>query len=554
MRSMAVTSHHAPSRSPHPFVRANRKDVGPPEPNRDSQGPIRHLQRTVGNRAIGNLLGQQDSGRPLDPRMRVAMEARFGASLAGIRIHRGIPATMAASMVAAQALTVGQDIVLGDTAPPVRSEAGHALLEHEVAHAVQQGPQSTLPPLSSVTHASDGVEREAGGTLPLKTDRVPRLARQLADAGVQAAAPGPSDPVENTIHLLTKPDPIAGIGNPSAAMKVLAGLPYPEMLAALGKLADLGHLPPLLQIKDSVTIGDPGLKAAVEVLHVAQGGTSAQSPQMFATAGQAVDALTPTDRDLLFRFLIGRMGQGENADAIMEGVAALMEAQQGIQAVDPMAMAGITAAVTPGPWAPPGNQPIPYYIGNQAHVGISLAYAAVHPGDVAFHNFSPLSTILDTWINTMGKTGTPGKLKAAKLGLKPDITNLSRTHLYEIKPKGSEAVAMSEAKMYQALFASAGVPISLGPTTEPGTSGGIPAPAGIYLFSSPDEGVITYQYRQARVVPVPVPAGEKSTSKVQLPRFRLEPIHVQVAATITVGAMMLYMLYALAAAGMLLGG
>lgn len=115
-------------------------------------------------------------------------------------------------------------------------------------------------------------------------------------------------------------------------------------------------------------------------------------------------------------------------------------------------------------------------------------------------------------------------------------------------------MARSEAKMYQALFASAGVPISLGPTTEPGTSGGIPAPAGIYLFTSPEEGVITYQYRQARVVPVPVPAGEKSTSKVQLPRFRLEPIHVQVAATITVGAMMLYMLYALAAAGMLLGG
>lgn len=558
MRSLAISSHHTSAAMSYRPVRPGRQGAGSQWSESGRPGDNGELQRTVGNRAIGAVLGQQDSGRPLDPATRAALEARFGVSLAGIRIHLGIAATKAASAVDGQAFTVGEDIVLGNSAPQVSSSAGRALLDHEVVHAIQQGPQSTLPALSSTTHASDAVEREAADTLPPTIDHIPRLARQPVDAGVPETAPVSGDPVDAIIHLLTRPNPVAGIGDPSAAMKVLAGLSYPEMLATLGKLADLGHLPSLLQIKDSVTIATPGLKAALEVLDVAQASTAVQSPQMFAKAGQAVDALAATDRDLLFRFLIGRMGQGENADAIMEGVSALMEAQRGLQTADPTAMAGITAAITPGPWGPPGNQPIPYYIGNQAHVGIAAAYAAVHLGDLAFYNFHPMSTILDAWVNTMGNKANPGALKAGKLGLKPDIANLTRTHLYEIKPKGSEGLARAEARMYQGLFATAGLPMSLGPATEPGTSGGIPAPAGIYLFSAPEAGVITYQYRQARIVPVPVPAGEKSSSKVQLPGFKLEPIHVQaaatIAATITVGAIMLWMLRALAIAGMALGG
>ncbi|MBD2504728.1 hypothetical protein [Anabaena azotica] len=110
----------------------------------------------------------------------------------------------------------------------------------------------------------------------------------------------------------------------------------------------------------------------------------------------------------------------------------------------------------PGPWNPPKNQPIPFYIGNEAHSGIAAQYLANHSGDVVFTNFITISTILNTF-RRMGLNPQISALAQSDLNLKPDILNASRRHLYEIKPESSQNLALSEAQIYARIFASAGI-------------------------------------------------------------------------------------------------
>jgi hypothetical protein len=102
---------------------------------------------------------------------------------------------------------------------------------------------------------------------------------------------------------------------------------------------------------------------------------------------------------------------------------------------------------------------------------------------------------------------------------------MSRRHLYEIKPAAAQAEASAKARMYLAMFQKAGIEMTLGSMVEPGTSGGLPAPAGVFLFESPEPGVITYQYRRGRLVPVPVPQLEPA--KERRWRWELQPLTPQ---------------------------
>src|SRR5262249_54101071 len=100
------------------------------------------------------------------------------------------------------------------------------------------------------------------------------------------------------------------------------------------------------------------------------------------------------------------------------------------------------------------------------------------------------------------------------------------------------ALGAAKAAMYVSLFAKAGVAVALGPTTEPGVEGGIPAPAGVYMFWCPQPGVIVYQYRKGKLVPVPV--GEPEPAKERRWKFELRPMTPQqqaAVATVTVGSM-----------------
>jgi hypothetical protein len=113
-------------------------------------------------------------GQPLDAVTRGFVEPRLGYDFSGVRVHAGARADAAAAAVGARAFTVGADVVFrqGELAPS--SQAGRALMVHELTHVVQQGmaPERQHPRVgpTSVGHA-------------LATDL--RLGRSLSGAALQ---------------------------------------------------------------------------------------------------------------------------------------------------------------------------------------------------------------------------------------------------------------------------------------------------------------------------------------------------------------------------------
>jgi hypothetical protein len=86
--------------------------------------------------AVGAAL--RSPGRPLDPATRAYFEPRFGHDFSRVRIHADAPASASAHALAAQAYTIGSDIVLAAGGPAPASAAERRLLAHELAHVVQQ--------------------------------------------------------------------------------------------------------------------------------------------------------------------------------------------------------------------------------------------------------------------------------------------------------------------------------------------------------------------------------------------------------------------------------
>jgi hypothetical protein len=132
-------------------------------------------------------------------------------------------------------------------------------------------------------------------------------------------------------------------------------------------------------------------------------------------------------------------------------------------------------------------------------------------------------------------------LNKKQLDEKPDIANLTKHHLYEIKPVRQLSLAIEEAQEYAALFNRAGVWMSPGPTTEPGTQGAWPAPGGVFIFMSPAPGAIVYRYRRGSLVPVPIPQPATEPSEARW-RYELKPWQKQVIVETAVGGTVLIIL------------
>ena len=84
-------------------------------------------------------------GQALNPATRAFMEPRFGHDFSRVRVHTDQAASRSAEAVAAQAYTVGSDIVFGAGHYAPASRDGQRLLAHELAHVQQQsGPAPML--------------------------------------------------------------------------------------------------------------------------------------------------------------------------------------------------------------------------------------------------------------------------------------------------------------------------------------------------------------------------------------------------------------------------
>src|SRR5262249_42224041 len=147
----------------------------------------------------------------------------------------------------------------------------------------------------------------------------------------------------------------------------------------------------------------------------------------------------------------------------------------------------------PGKWDPPGDQPGNFYYGWQVHKNVADFYVGQHRGEELsiYTNSTPINTIAE-------KAGLAiPKVFGETRGLyRPDILNLKRQHLYEIKPANPSAMAEGVAKagVYCAALKEIGLSqMKLGPAGEPGTSGMVSAPGGYAYFSVVVPGLIAYK-------------------------------------------------------------
>jgi hypothetical protein len=354
------------------------------------------------------------------------------------------------------------------------------------------------------------------------------------------------------------------------AFAYLNGMSLADMLTTISGAADRGYLARLIARSSGANAYDRArIMSAVYAVELARAAPSSVPPEQLNAAGVHLEQISRDEQLQVFEYILHRRGLSLSVTILMEGVVAMRErgaladgssndGRRGGRAGDgghgtatdsaaaasggAVATTAAPSPVEPGPWAPPGEQPIPLYIGNEAHKGIAAEYKASHVGESVLSNSFPVSTILDS-LTRLGRTTNTGTLNEAELGLVPDIVNLTRLHLYEIKPLAAQPLGVAKATMYLGLFRRAGASMTLGPIGEPGTSGGVPAPGGVFMFWAPEPGVIVYQYRRGRLVPIPVAEPEPVT--VRRWRFELQPLTPQqrtAVTTTTLGAAMIFVM------------
>jgi len=202
MRDFEPARHRepAPARlpaTPAPAPALARPAAGAPPAALDAAS-VTELQRTAGNQAVVQLLGEEQGqrspvhdvvgsggGSSLDPGTRASMESAFGRSFGDVRIHTDQTASRSAEAVGANAYTVGSDVVFRSGHYDPGSPTGQRTLAHELSHVVQQSQGPV-----------DGTDAPGGIKLSDPSDRFEQAADQQADhvmANVQRQGEGEDD-------------------------------------------------------------------------------------------------------------------------------------------------------------------------------------------------------------------------------------------------------------------------------------------------------------------------------------------------------------------------
>ena len=187
MRDFEPARHHppAPERAPATPAPARARQSVPASapPAALDAASVTELQRTAGNQAVVQLLGEDQGqrspvhdvvggggGDSLDPGTRSTMESAFGRSFGDVRVHTGEAATRSAESVGAHAYTVGSDVVFRSGHYDPGTPTGQRTLAHELSHVVQQSQGPV-----------DGSDAPGGIRLSDPSDRFEQAADQNAD-------------------------------------------------------------------------------------------------------------------------------------------------------------------------------------------------------------------------------------------------------------------------------------------------------------------------------------------------------------------------------------
>jgi hypothetical protein len=165
---------------------------------REAERVARHVTDPVTTTVAASSLGQPSAartiatggGQPLPANVRTSMEARFGTSFAGVRIHADARAARLAASLGAQAFTRGHEIFFAPGAYDPASEVGRRTIAHELTHTIQQG--AVPRPQRIGTGPQAIVERAEGSIQRLSlSDAIPTLEAVRDHVAEQAnAVPG----------------------------------------------------------------------------------------------------------------------------------------------------------------------------------------------------------------------------------------------------------------------------------------------------------------------------------------------------------------------------
>jgi len=131
---------------------------------------------------VNEVLGS--SGQPLDATTREFMEPRFGHDFSQVRVHTDGRAGESAEAVNAHAYTVGRDVVFAPGQYQPATNAGNAVLAHELSHVVQQDGVSGYP-ANTISNPSDSSEREADAAAGKVLENEPAAVSQPPSAALQ---------------------------------------------------------------------------------------------------------------------------------------------------------------------------------------------------------------------------------------------------------------------------------------------------------------------------------------------------------------------------------
>ncbi|RME28110.1 MAG: DUF4157 domain-containing protein [Deltaproteobacteria bacterium] len=447
------------------LARERRSTVADGSPVAVAPGPAGPGRQARGNAArqedlVARGLVGTDGGDSTTLPFRSALEAAFGTSLAFLDVRQGPDAERELDELGAQAAEVEGTLLLP-------TGADQDLVAHEVAHGLQR--QRGGGAGSGEGRGDDTAERGA------------RLAASAVQAGLPARV---GQPATGRVHRTPDGEDTTAQSDPVEVTDTLLYVQQGQGLIVIRA--------PVSQ--------DP---IEIELAFDDAGATT-------CSVWQEVHPDDPTYA--LFYALL----QAREAGPSAVDYETLAPAVNDLVGQDVLA-----AGMIPGPWAPPGDQPIPFYIGNSAHVAIAQAYAAERIGELVFTNFTPISTIVES-MTEMGLSAVPDALSGGKGALRPDILNATERSIYEIKPEASVSAAVAESAIYVAAFAEAGIVITMGAPGAPGTEGMVPGPDGFFVYWSPAPGAIVYQYTkdpEPRDVPVPVPVEEPVDAPVGEPEF-----------------------------------
>jgi len=136
------------------------------------------------------LLEGRAQGARLDPGLRRTLEQRFGLDLAAVRMHTHSKAAALVTELGASAFASGTSVFFAADAYRPHTAAGLCLIEHEIAHVIQQARDGSAFPVDAggvyLSRPGDRWEREADAVVRTPAGQPVAIASGLADVAAAA--------------------------------------------------------------------------------------------------------------------------------------------------------------------------------------------------------------------------------------------------------------------------------------------------------------------------------------------------------------------------------